>query len=1109
MGKVSLRADIRLLRLAIEQGLLTWEDLEAVPQPTEPGRTPDGAAWGPWISRLIESGHLDEMGLIRLIRQLDPEAEEPLPTPEEPKAPVPENWDRYHIFSRLGAGGMGSVFKAFDPQLNRFVALKFLHTKDRQHARAFLDEARAQAQVEHPLICQVYEVGEVEEQPYIAMRFIDGRPLFETASRFPLITKIRLVQQVADGLRAAHQKGLIHRDVKPGNILVTTNQQGALRCIIVDFGLAQTVAGRVGDGEEVAGTPDYLAPEQLRGDAVDHRTDIYSLGVVLYELLTGRVPFRGRNIGQTLKLISEADPQPPSALEPSIPRDLDAIVLKCLAREATDRYGSAAELLRDLERFVSGEPIQAHSASLSYVARKWLRRHRWVALAGALGLASLVALGAFGLVSQRRTRQRAEMARRFSEEVKDMEAAMRYAVLLPARAAGGHRAALEAQIARLGGEMDRLGPLAFGPGHYALGRTYLALRRYEQAKRHLELAWESGYQGAEVAVALGQTIGELYEEATYVSPAPLSTLVAAATREELERVFRNPALEYLRAGSGDSSGRFIQALIAFYEGRYDEAVEAADAAYAARPWFYEARRLVGRIHETRGQEAAHAGEYDEALEHFARAEAVYLEVANVARNDAELEVSICRCRSQRNEAYRALNRLLADHVDEALAACGRALELDPDFAQAYGLESRIQWRWADVLSRRGEDPRPRLELAIAAAQTAIAKSPESSSAHQSLAAASRLLGSWQMLRGIDALPALEQSVSAAQRAIEHQPDVATGHNSLGNANLLIARLEIGRGGDPEARLDQAIASYEKAVDLNPVYTPSLLNLGDAWTTRADWQMARGVDPTSAITRALAALEQAVAINPNHLQLHNNLGNAHNTLALWQLQRGGDPRQHLDAAAASYLRALEIQPEYAIGLYNLAFTERLRARSLIAAGADSAAAEQAAEDAIRRAIELNASDPENFMEYAALDLLRARGALARGASPSAAVRGAEESIRQARALASEAPELFYLEALARRYEAEWSLSQGAPASALLSDGLRLAERALAANPALSESIALEAVLLKLQARQAPRQQRPELARRALDILRSAFAANPALTHEHEADAAELERMLAGG
>jgi serine/threonine-protein kinase len=1108
MEKVSLRADIRLLRLAIERGLLTWDDLEAVPQPTHPGRSESGVAWGPWVSRLIEAGHLDENALVRLIRQLDPEADEPLPAPEEPRAPVPDNWERYHIFSRLGAGGMGSVFKAFDPKLNRFVALKFLLTADRQHAITFLDEARAQAQVEHPLICQVYEVGEVEGQPYIAMRFIDGRPLVEAAASFPLPTKIRLIQQVADALHAAHQKGLIHRDVKPGNILVTTNQKGELRCIVVDFGLAQTLDTRMGEGTEVAGTPDYLSPEQLQGGPIDHRTDVYSLGAVFYELLTGRVPFSGRTISETLRRISDGHPQPPSALDSTIPRDLDAILLKSLAHEPAARYASAIDLSRDLGRFLAGEPIEAHSAGLGYRALKFVRRHRWVALASALGLATLLAVAALGLHARRQTERRAQLAARFGEQVKEMEAAMRFATLLPAHDTSRQRRELDASMESLTLEMKALGPIAEGPGNYALARANLARGRYELAKEQLERAWASGYQRPEVAVALGEAIGQLYEEATYASPIPRSTVIAQATREELGRVLRDPALLYLRAGSRDTSGLYLQALIAFYEGRYEDAMATADASYASRPWFYEARLLVAKVHQAQGQEASHAGRYEEALADFDRAEAVLRELSDVARSSAPIQIAACRELNQRNETRRALGAIDQAAIDEAMAACDRALALDPEAAEAYSLKARISWRWADEIARHGEDPRPELERAIQFASAAIERNPQSSAAYQNLAAAQRVTGSWQALRGIDPVPALEQAVAAAEAAIERQPEVAIGYNSLGNAHIMLARQQIARGTDPNERVEKAIAAYGKAIELNPLYTPALLNLGGAWTTRADWETELGQDPTASIEQALVTLRRAIEINPNYLQLHNNLGNAYNTLAIARIRRNEDPTAQITAAVESYRRALEISPDYAIGLYNLAFVERLLARFQVQNGLDSSAAESAAEKAIERAIELNPSDPENFTERAELELLRADRALRRESDPGPFVAAADSAIAAARELNSDAPQLLHLDALGRRYLAQWSLARGAPAAQLVSRGLELVDQALALNPKLSDSVALEAVLLKLQARLVPAAERPALARRALARLDEAAAGNPALEFQYRGDRAELERLIAG-
>ncbi len=1109
MGKLSLKADIRLLRMAIERGLLAWEDLEAVPQPTDSSEVRPGSAWGPWISRLIQSGHLDERAMINLIRQLDPEAEDPHPQIEEPRAPVPDNWDRYQIFAPLGAGGMGSVFKAFDPQLNRFVALKFLHRRDSKLTKAFLDEARAQAQVEHPLVCQVYEVGEVEEQPYIAMRFIDGKPLLQAARNFPLVTKIRLVQQVADTLQAAHQKGLIHRDIKPGNLLVTTNQRGALRCIVVDFGLAQSLSGPVSEGEEIAGTPDYLSPEQLRGGAVDRRTDIYSLGVVLYELLSGRVPFQGKNIAHTLQLISAGNALPPSRFESSIPRDLDAIVLKCLALDPERRYSGAPDLVADFRRYLDGEPISAHSTKLAYRARKFVSRNRWVTLAATVAVLSLLGLAAFGLYTRAKARQGAELARRFGETVKEMEASTRYAALLPLHDMARQRSELERKMAEVEAEMKSLGPLADGPGHYALGRGYLALHRNELAKKHLEAAWEANYRGPDVASALGQAIGRLYDQAVYASPMPRSTMAARATREELARVFRSPALEYLRAGTEDSSGRYVQALIAFYEGHYDEAIELADAAYADRPWFYEAPRLVGRIHEARGDEASHVGDYDEALDHYSEAERIYRDLATVARSDAELRISTCRCLNQRNEALRSGGRLERSAVDAALAACDESIAIDADLGEAYSLKSRITWRWADEISRRGDNPVADLESAIGLAETALDKNPESSAAHQNMAASYRLLGSWQMARGVDPIPALDSAIAAAEAAIALQPEVAIAHNSLGNAAILEARYRAGRGIDPIERIDQAIESYDMATELNPLYVPALLNLGNAWISRTDWEIARGIDPSDSIAKALVPLNRAIEINPNFIQLHNNLGNAHATRALALHHQGVDPDSEVDMAVASYRRALEINPNYSIAAYNIAYVERLRARHQLMAGEDSKVAEDAAEASIRDAIRFNPADPDNQIELAELELLRARRAVAEGRDPSPAVRAADAATAEARELSSDAARIPFLEAQGRRYLAEWSVSRGAPAAVLVSRGLRLAEQAIGLNPDLFEAIALQGVLLKLQSGLLAEPARTEVARRAAETLEGALVASPSLEREYRSELQELESVRSGG
>ncbi|HSM52545.1 MAG TPA: serine/threonine-protein kinase, partial [Thermoanaerobaculia bacterium] len=197
---------------------------------------------------------------------------------------------------RIGAGGMGEVFKAWDPDLERWVALKYLRHDDPELVERLQHEARAQARVIHPGVCRVYEVGSEDGRPFIAMEYVDGVPLDEAAVAMTLEEKVLAVRRVAEAVQAAHAAGLVHRDLKPGNILVARGEDGELRPYVLDFGIAreQEITGLTVTGQ-ILGTPGYLSPEQARGEtsSVDRRTDVWSLGVVLYELVAGCLPFPG------------------------------------------------------------------------------------------------------------------------------------------------------------------------------------------------------------------------------------------------------------------------------------------------------------------------------------------------------------------------------------------------------------------------------------------------------------------------------------------------------------------------------------------------------------------------------------------------------------------------------------------------------------------------------------------------------------------------------------------------------------------------------------------------------------------------------------------------
>jgi serine/threonine-protein kinase len=292
---------------------------------------------------------------------------------------VPPRVPGYEVQKELGRGGMGVVYRAWHLSLNRPVALKMILAGPwarPDELERFLREAQVVAGLRHPNIVQVYDVGEVDGRPYFTMEFVDGGDLAERIQGVPqpALQAATLVATLADAMHAGHQSGIVHRDLKPANILLTAD--GSPK--VTDFGLARQLESSTGltlSGTPM-GTPSYMAPEQARGDrgAMGPATDVYALGAILYECLTGRPPFHGETPTATLQQVVADEPVPPARLNPQVPRDLTTICLKCLSKQPHRRYASSAALAEDLRRFLRGEPIAARRAGGVERLARWAWR---------------------------------------------------------------------------------------------------------------------------------------------------------------------------------------------------------------------------------------------------------------------------------------------------------------------------------------------------------------------------------------------------------------------------------------------------------------------------------------------------------------------------------------------------------------------------------------------------------------------------------------------------------------------------------------------------------------------------------------------------------------
>ncbi len=351
----------------------------------ELGDCPD---WEEYLGQFPEYANV-----LLLLRQADQIVEQALVPTEPAPSPAAQLGD-YDLLEEIGHGGMGVVFRARQRSLDRIVAVKLMRTGDanEEERRRFAREAQAVARLQHPNIVQIYEVGEAGGQPFFSLEFVEGESLAHRLNGTPLAARqaAALVEVLARAIHYAHGKGIIHRDLKPSNVLLAGTPETTLeQCTakVTDFGLAKRLdgGGDTGSGS-VLGTPSYMAPEQAEAKtaAIDRRTDVYGLGAVLYEMLSGRPPFRAESPLRTLAQVLQADPARPRLVNPAVPRDLETVCLQCLHKEPRRRYATALALAEDLDRFLHGQPVRARPVGPVGRMTRWCRRKPVIAALGAM-----------------------------------------------------------------------------------------------------------------------------------------------------------------------------------------------------------------------------------------------------------------------------------------------------------------------------------------------------------------------------------------------------------------------------------------------------------------------------------------------------------------------------------------------------------------------------------------------------------------------------------------------------------------------------------------------------------------------------------------------------
>ena len=561
---------------------------------------------------------------------------------------------RYVKVAPLGRGGGGEVWKAYDPTLSRWIALKLLHGTSEEEIARFVREAQTAAQLSHPNIAAIFEVGREGGRHYIAMQFVEGTTLRHAG--LDARGAARCVRDAARAVAHAHSKGIVHRDLKPDNVMISKEH-----VFVMDFGLARAVEGgtKVSVTGTVVGTPAYMPPEQARAGKVDGRSDVYSLGATLYELIAGRPPFDGPTIFAVLKKVEEEEPARIARAD----RDLETIAMKCLEKDPGRRYETATELAGDLDRWLAGEPIHAHPPSLAYRARKGLARRKAAVAVIVLVVAVAGLAAALTLPDYLKGRRTAELWKEVSPILAQAEAAARARDLPLARTravAGSERCRARPELAQ---------------AHFFLGRLFAV----------------TGDPAAAIeAMDRAKLLDPAFKEARLSSGVLRAERYLAALRELKMREDNLAVAESQRPDLQALRGRAVAAL----DGEIgpSDYVGAADQAYAR-----------GLLAHARGQ----FGDAQQAFEQSLREDPVHvgsmMALARLARDQGRLEDA-----SRRVERVIEVHRGLAEAFrlrgslrlrtltttgrgfEEAAADADRAVALDPASAENRSLRAMVQ-----------------------------------------------------------------------------------------------------------------------------------------------------------------------------------------------------------------------------------------------------------------------------------------------------------------------------------------------------------------------------------------------------------------------------------
>lgn len=1011
---------------------------------------------------------------------------------DQEKAFPVANWSRYQFVQFLGSGGMARVYKAFDPVLKRHIALKFIHGNNPQLSQRFLREAQAQARVDHENVCKIYEEGEVQGKLYIAMQFIDGQTLDRLRETLTVEEKVAVIRDVAEGIHTAHRLGLIHRDIKPGNVMVEHREKG-YHPYVMDFGLARATETEVEitSAGFAVGTPPYMSPEQASGSTeLDRRSDVYSLGATLYAILTGHAPFEGPTITAILTSIATGDPKPIRSFVPDIPRDLETIVMKCLEKDPLHRYDSARSLADDLQRFLDGDPIQAKPATFTDRMTKKIKKNRAAFTIAIAALVIVLALAGSALYTRWNAAEQARASQLFGHEVARMDSIMRFGYMLPLHDIQREKSIVENRMTAIR-QMMKMGKAYQGAGYYALGRGYLALHEMEKARESLERALQNGYKTPETNYALGLVYGDLYDRELYLARLNPSEKQRAEAVKNAEVRYKQPALQYLRQSIGAEieSSEYARARLFYFEAKHSDAIQAADAARRAVPWLYEALRLQAQVYFQMAQEKKNAGDFKESDRLFTLGEEKYRGAIEDAASDPENYIGLGQVWVVR------LSQILYFQGGEASAPYAQVLQAtqlaekaDPENPEPFIIRSQAACAYAEYQMNHGNPADQLLAEAIRASEIAIKLNPASYRAYSMLGVSyedQALLGEDT---GQDPRPLLQK----AGANLEKSATLVRSANTLGDLGYvyyMMAEYESNHGLDPLPNVQRAIDAYDAANAIDKTVMNNWNNMGAIYDIKGAFELLHGKDPTDSLQKAIKNYQQAIRLNPNYAMAWSNVSSSYIYLAQYEQQKGRDPLPRANESIDALKKAIALNADRPNFYSNLANAYTFLAEYRVTIHQSPEEPMREARNALQKAIALDAEDYFFTLQLAQVDLVEGRWKASRNEDPSRALAAALDHLQTAEHLNSSDADIYSSRADACWIAAEWALSHRQNPD--LERGTAAAKRALQLNPDHPKATALQGVFLLIRAATTPGSESEKLNREGHQLLSRGLSLDPSL------------------